>query len=122
MLGTALVHKAPIDLMELLVAHGADPHVPNADGFGLLHALAEVNRPEALAWLLSLGLDLEARTKRGHTPLLIAAGRGNVEALESLLDAGADAEAKDPFGRTARDIAQAEEKRNILEALRGRYS
>ena len=121
-LGTALVHKAPIDLMELLVANGADPYVPNADGFGLIHALAEVNRPEALAWLLSLGLDLEARTRRGLTPLHVAAGRGNVEAFESLLDAGADAEAKDPSGRTARDIAQAEEKRNILEALRGRYS
>ena len=121
-LGTALVHKAPLALMELLVANGADPHVPNADGCGLIHALAEVNRPEALGWLLSLRLDLEARTKHGHTPLHIAAGRGNVEALEALLDAGADAKAKDPSGRMARDIARAEGKWNVLEALAQRGS
>jgi hypothetical protein len=121
-LGTALVHNAPFDLMELLVAHGADPHVPNTEGFGLIHALAEVNRPEPLLWLLSLGLDLEARTRRGHTPLHIAAGRGNVEAIEALLDAGADANATDRSGRTAREVARAEGKTNAVEALSARYS
>lgn len=116
-LGTALVHGAPPDVMELLVASGADPHVPNADGFGLIHALAEVNRPHVLGWLQSLGLELEARNRHGNTPLHVAAGRGNVEAVEALLDAGADAGAKDRSGRTARDIAQAEGKRNVVAVL-----
>ncbi len=119
-LGTALVHGASRDVMELLVASGADPHVPNADGFGLVHAVAEVNRPQLLAWLQSLGLDLEARNRHGHTPLHVAAGRGNVEALVALLDAGADAAAKDPSGRTPADIAQAEGKTHVVEAMRRR--
>jgi uncharacterized protein len=115
---TALVHKAPLELMQLLVARGARPDVPNTDGFGALHAVAEINRPEPLAWLLSLGLDLEARTKNGHTPLHIAAALGHLEALKALLAAGADAQARAPSGETARDIAEAEGKQNTFDALR----
>ena len=114
---TALVHKAPVELMQLLLTHGADAGVANADGFGALHALAEVNRPEPLAFLLSLGLDREARTRHGHTPLHIAAGLGHVEALEALLAAGADVGARSPSGHTARDIAQSAGKRGTFEAL-----
>jgi hypothetical protein len=114
---TALVHKAPVEVMKLLVARGADVSVANADGFGALHALAEMNRPDPLAWLLSLGLDLEARTKHGHTPLHIAAALGHVEALEALLDAGSDIGALTPSGQTARDIAKAEGKANTFDAL-----
>jgi ankyrin repeat protein len=74
------------------------------------------------AWLLSLGLDLEARTKNGHTPLHIAAALGHVEALEALLDAGADIDARAPSGETARDIAQAEGKRDTFNVLTRRSS
>jgi Ankyrin repeats (3 copies)/Ankyrin repeat len=114
---TALVHKAPVEVMKLLVARGADVRVANADGFGALHALAEMNRPDPLAWLLSLGLDLEARTKLGLTPLHIAAALGHVEALEALLDAGADIGVTSPSGQTARDIAKAEGKGNTFDVL-----
>jgi hypothetical protein len=102
---TALVHKAPLDLMKVLVARGADPSSTNADGFGALHALAEVNRPEALGLLLALGLDLEARTRHGHTPLHIAAALGHVQAVEALVAAGAAVHARAPSGQTAREIA-----------------
>jgi cytohesin len=119
---TALVHGASEELMKLLHARGADPGVPNSDGFGALHALAEVNRPEPLTWLLSLGVDLEARTKNGHTPLHIAAALGHVEALEALLDAGADIGALTPSGQTARDIAKEEGKANTFGAIERRSS
>ncbi|MGD0679976.1 MAG: ankyrin repeat domain-containing protein [Polyangiaceae bacterium] len=84
--------------------------------------LAEVNRPEPLTWLLSLGVDLEARTKNGHTPLHIAAALGHVEALEALLDAGADIGALTPSGQTARDIAKEEGKANTFGAIERRSS
>jgi ankyrin repeat protein len=42
---TALVHGASEELMKLLHARGADPGVPNSDGFGALHALAELRDP-----------------------------------------------------------------------------
>jgi ankyrin repeat protein len=63
------------------------------------------------------GLDLEARTRHGHTPIHVAAALGHVAALRGLLAVGADQLAKDPAGRTARDIALAEAKPASLKAL-----
>ena len=118
---TAVVHKAPIALLELLVAHGADVTVPNADGFGALHALAEINDPTPLPWLVARGLDLEQLTHRGHTPLQIAAALGHVEALNALLDAGANASTVSAQGATAREIAIAEGKTESVNALDARH-
>lgn len=115
-LGVAVVHRAPMALLRALVAHGADPRWANDDGFGALHAMAEVDHPEALAWLLEQGLDLEATTKHGHTPLHIAAALGHLKALAALLEAGADPEAPSPGG-TPREVALAEGKPAAAAAL-----
>lgn len=104
------------DRHDLLAKHGAVV-TPNADGFGLLHAIAETDHAEYLEWALARGQDLEARTKHGHTPLQVAAGLGHLAALRALLAAGADRAAKDPQGRTARDIAVAENKPAAVAAL-----
>jgi ankyrin repeat protein len=80
-------------------------------------------RPPAdvrLVWGLTRALDLEARTRHGHTPLHIAAALGHISAPRALLDAGADRAAKDPEGTTARDIATAENKPASVEALDAR--
>lgn len=114
---TALVHKAPLALLELLVRGGADPKVLNVDGFGALHALAEVNHPEPLLWLLSLGLDVEQRTHNGHTALQIAAALGHTRMLNALLEAGADPSARSGDARTAREIAVSEGKDDSVQAL-----
>jgi hypothetical protein len=114
---TAIVHKCPLELLELLAAHGAEPTVCNEDGFGALHALAEIDHPETLSWLLSKGLDLEQKTRNGHTPLQIAAALGHVNALNALLEAGANPSARSAPGTTARDIAVAEGKNESVAAL-----
>jgi hypothetical protein len=116
---TALVHKCPLEMLELLATDGADPSICNKDGFGALHALAEVDYPEPLGWLLSKGLDIEQRTGNGHTPLQIAAALGHIAALNALLKAGADPSAKAASGETARDIAVSEGKKESLAALDG---
>lgn len=113
---TAVVHRAPIEVLDLLARHGAVA-TPNADGFGLLHAIAETDHAEYLAWGLARGLDLEARTEHGNTALQIAAGLGHIAALRTLLAAGADRAAKDAAGRTALDIAIAEGKPAAVAAL-----
>ena len=81
--------------------------VVNIDGFGLLHAAAETNRPEIVAWLAGRGLALEARTARDLTPLHIACGLGHVDAARGLIAAGADVSAPSPLG-TPRQIAEKE--------------
>jgi len=115
-LGHGIVHKVPIKALEALVARGADVRAVNDDGFGALHAAAEVGHAAVVPWLLGKGLDIEARTGRGHTALQIACALGHVDAATALLDAGADARAGSPGG-TAREIAEAEGKPDVVALL-----
>jgi len=103
-LGIGIVNAAPIALLEELVAAGADLHSVTADGFGLLHAAAEVDRADAIAWLVERGLDVSIPTKAGFTPLHIACGLGKAQAARALLSAGADPAAASPRG-TPLDMA-----------------
>jgi ankyrin repeat protein len=115
-IGLGIVQGAPPAILdELLVAGGAADAV-NLDGFGLLHAAAEANRPEIVAWLTGRGLALEARTGRGLTPLHIACGLGHVDAARALIAAGADFSAPSPLG-TPREIAEKEGKKAVAELL-----
>jgi len=114
---TAVVHNAPLEILDLLVRHGAAPATPNADGFGMLHAIAETDHTQYLPWAIAQRLDLEARTRHGHTPLHIAAGLGHVAALRALIAAGADPLARSPTDQTAHDIAVAEGKPAAAKAL-----
>ncbi len=116
-LTTAIVHRAPLELLELLAAHGAMASTANEDGFGMLHAIAETDRAEYLAWALAHGLALEARTRHGHTPLHIAAALGHVTTLRALLAAGAARLARSADGQTAREIALAEGQQASVAAL-----
>jgi hypothetical protein len=103
-LGIGIVNAAPLALLDRLVAAGADLRSVSVDGFGLLHAAAEVDRADAIAWLLEHGLDMTATTKAGFTPLHVACGLGKAQAARALLSAGADPAAASPKG-TPLDLA-----------------
>src|SRR5690606_38473014 len=111
-LGVGIVHGAPREALEALVAHGADPLAVNGDGFGALHAAAESGNADVVPWLLGLGLALEARTGRGHTALQVACGVGHLAAVKAIVEAGADLAASSPQG-TALEIATAEGKQDV---------
>jgi len=114
---TAIVYRAPLEILDLLAKHGAVATTPNADRFGLLHVIAETDHAEYLPWALARGLDLEAHTRHGYTPLHTAAALGHVATLRALLAAGADRSAKSASGQTARDVAIEEAKPASLKAL-----
>lgn len=114
---TGVVHRAPLEILDLLMTHGAVATTPNEDGFGLVHAIAETDRAEYLPWAQLHDLDLEARTNHGHTAVHIAAALGHVAALRALIAAGADPAATGPSGETALDIAVAEGKSASVAAL-----
>jgi hypothetical protein len=115
-LGIAVVHKAPLPLLERLATAGFELSLPNADGFTALHGAAEVDNAAIVPWLLARGLPLEARTKHGHTALHVACALGHADAARALLLAGADARATSPSG-TPRDVALAENKPALVELL-----
>ena len=112
----AIVHKAPLQMLEHIAATRLDLTLPNADGFTALHAAAESDNGAMVPWLVAHALPLEARTKHGYTALHIACALGHAEAATALLTAGADIKASSPQG-TPRDVAQTGNKSALVALL-----
>jgi ankyrin repeat protein len=77
-----------------LVLRGADLQATYRSPYDLhegnaLHITAYFGHTEATVALIRAGVDLNARTERGHTPLDVARSRGHREVADVLLAAGA---------------------------------
>jgi ankyrin repeat protein len=104
---------ADLDVMRLLLKHGADPTIPTFAGTTALMAAAGVNwvydqtfdegpaaRLEAVTLCHELGLDVNAVNSMGLTALHGAANRGSDDIIQFLVDKGAKLDVKDKEGRT----------------------
>jgi ankyrin repeat protein len=89
--------RGHIEVMRLLLDHGADVHAKGRDGSTLLHNTGE---PDFVKLLLARGADKDARDYVGRTPLHVCAIMAWLEAAEILLEAGADVNARDCQGWT----------------------
>ena len=102
-----------LTVMRLLLAHGADPHIPTVAGTTALMAAAGVNWVfyqtydegpekllEAVELCYSLGMDVNAVNSMGLTALHGAANRGSDDIIRFLVDKGAKLDVKDKEGRT----------------------
>jgi uncharacterized protein len=108
---TALMRAAfagDIDLVKLLLAHGADPHIVSRDNETTLMAAAGTGfingyqkgrttpeRLEVVKLLVQLGEDVNAADNYGITPLMVAANLGELLIVQYLMDQGADLAAHD---------------------------
>jgi ankyrin repeat protein len=108
---TALMRAAfagDLELVQLLLAHGADPHIASSDRETTLAAacgLAFINgyhrqrppaeRLEVVKLMLNLGEDINHADSYGITPLMAAANLGDVHIVRYLIDKGADLGAHD---------------------------
>jgi ankyrin repeat protein len=108
---TALMRAAfsgDIELVKLLLAHGADPHIVSSDrettlmaasGTGFINGYHRVRPPaerlEVVKLLVSLGEDVNAADGYGITPLMVAANLGDIEIVKYLIAQGADLAAHD---------------------------
>jgi ankyrin repeat protein len=104
---------ADLDVMRLLLAHGADPKIPAFAGTTALMAAAGVNwvvdqttdggpaaRLEAVKMCYDLGLGVNDTNSMGITALMGAANRGSDDIIQFLVSKGARLDAKDNEGRT----------------------
>ena len=88
------------EMLELLLAAGADPDGPGLLGLGTLAAavLSCAADEEIVRRLIDAGADLESGTRAGTTPTMLAFQERRIGIARLLLDAGADAKAVNRFG------------------------
>ncbi|WP_277010352.1 ankyrin repeat domain-containing protein [Capnocytophaga granulosa] len=91
-------YDVPLELMDWLIAQGADINVKDEYDRTPLHYHAKVNNVERVALLLERGADIEAQDKYENTPLHFA--EYNAEVAQLLIEKGADVNAKDDRGNT----------------------
>jgi ankyrin repeat protein len=108
---TALMRAAfsgDLELVKLLLAHGADPHIVSKDnettlmaaaGTGFINGYQKSRTPAerlgVVKLLVELGEDVNAADNYGITPLMVAANLGELPIVQFLMDQGADLAAHD---------------------------
>ena len=111
MFATALMRAAfsgDIELVKLLLAHGANPHIQSSDketslmaacGTGFINGYnkqrTRAERLEVVKLLIELGEDVNAADSYGITPLMVAANLGDIAIVQYLVEKGADLAAHD---------------------------
>ena len=101
-----------VDLMKLLLAHGADPKIPTALGVTALQVAAGIGWVEGITYewspqatleavkmLVDLGVDVNAQADTGRTALHGAAHKGRADVIQVLADHGAKLDIRD-YGNT----------------------
>eukprot|EP00051_Salpingoeca_urceolata_P010297 m.125473 g.125473 ORF g.125473 m.125473 type:complete len:460 (+) comp16654_c0_seq2:444-1823(+) len=81
----AAVVYGRIELVQMLLARGADPNATNALDWAPAHEAANHGHLDILSQLLNAGCDINARTKNGDTPLAFAARRADASTVAFLL-------------------------------------
>ena len=77
-LGRIPLHFAALDglneIVELLIAKGADVNAKSDDGWTSLHDAASIGHNEIVELLIAKGADVNAKNNYGNTPLDLASG------------------------------------------------
>ena len=100
--------RGKVDIAKLLMIKESDPN-PHNKGWTSLHRAAYHNEIEIVAFLVEMGLDINAKDDKGQTPLHWPANYGKVQMVNYLITMGADVNpvATDGFfsGETPLDAA-----------------
>ena len=82
------------DIVELLIAAGANPNIHGQGRWTPLLAVALHDHHQIVEPLALAGADLDARNNDDLTPLLLAAKQNNSDTVKSLITAGANVQAQ----------------------------
>lgn len=115
---TAAAEAGDVDLVQKLLADGADVNSHDGDGWTALMSATAAGHRQIVELLLSAGADVNAKTNFGLTALMSAAGSGRTEVVELLVEKGADIKAKDNNTWTALIWASSEGHKDAVEVLK----
>jgi ankyrin repeat protein len=95
--------SADLELVQLLLEHGADPHIKSSDNETTLEAAAglgwvagfhkdrpRADRLEIVKILIDMGADVNWQDNYGISPLMVAGNLGDIPIIQYLIDHGAD--------------------------------
>jgi len=109
-----------IDLLTLLITHGADVNAVDKNLVTPLHSLSARGFTEQVSLLAAHGADVSAKNVRGDTPLHAAVMTGNPSTAIKLIELGADVNAHNGMARTplmgACQLGLADVVRRLLDA------
>lgn len=117
---TALEHavrNANREMVQFLLAAGADPNAKDSVGQTVLMELDEDATVDLVWDLINHGAKVNLQDLGGNTPLMELASSKNVEVIRALLDAGAQLETRNKQGRTALMVSAAAGYVNTVRAL-----
>ncbi|TMW68368.1 hypothetical protein Poli38472_005836 [Pythium oligandrum] len=106
-----------MDVLHLLVDHGASVDQPQADGKAALHLACMWGRYEAATLLLHNGANTSNRDKDGQTPLHGACRNGHDHIVQLLLASSIDPFVADECGATPFDLARDWQRVEMLKTL-----
>jgi len=105
------------EVVELLIANGADVNVMDAAGQTPLYYAVSRGHKESTELLIAEGVDVNAKDSDGVAPLHMAIHLGYKEVAELLIAEGADVNAKDNNRRTSLHYAAFKGHKEIAELL-----
>lgn len=104
------------EVLNLLLANGANINAVNDKGITLLHIVTD---PDVVPLLVSRGANIEARDERGWTPLITQASeqQNGPDVVAVLLTQGADPNAEGRNGETALSFANETGEQSFIDVL-----
>lgn len=105
------------DMIDFLIARGADVNARDKTGLTPLHTAAMLDRSEEASLLLAHGANLEARDEFGDTPFHLAALFGRPDMVYQLAMVGAKQESVNNRGETPRGAARRNRDDDVIEML-----
>jgi len=107
-----------LDMLQLLLAAGADPNTRDESGTTPLLLAARLVQAAAVERLLAAGANPNAQDAEGRTPLHHAVQRGRDDVARLLLAGGADPHLADRRGESAHALASKQGTPELLAARR----
>jgi palmitoyltransferase ZDHHC13/17 len=87
-------------VIQLLIAHGADPNIKDTQGYNTLHLVTHSSTVMPLLYLLHQPISVDERNAVRHTSLMWAAYQGDALSVELSLKHGANPNTRDDVGLT----------------------